>query len=101
MTTSDDTSIGQKSTGVCEDCGCLVTTTFAYRNVRFDDCAGRARSLLVAICNLCGCVVSIPAECKITDQNTRKPFRIGTLAGIIDHVSDFFEGTTKREMSAW
>lgn len=53
---------GEKSRAVCETCGGLATTTFAYRDVPFDDGSGTVRDVLAGVCDGCGEVVSIPAQ---------------------------------------
>lgn len=53
---------GDKSRAICGQCAQLVTTTFVYRNVPFDDGQGEARNILVAACDTCGQVVAIPAQ---------------------------------------
>ncbi|MCF6199305.1 MAG: hypothetical protein L3J67_07905 [Hyphomicrobiaceae bacterium] len=53
---------GDKSKAACEQCKSLVTTTFAYRDVPFRHAKGQAKDLLVAVCDECGDVVSIPAQ---------------------------------------
>lgn len=53
---------GDKSRAFCEACGGLVTTTFAYRDVPFDDGSGVVRDILAGSCDGCGEVVSIPAQ---------------------------------------
>lgn len=53
---------GDKSRAICEHCEALVETTFARRNVPFSDGQGVAESILVAVCDTCGQVASIPAQ---------------------------------------
>lgn len=53
---------GDKSRALCETCGGLVATTFAYRDVPFDDGSGVVHDILAGVCDGCGQVVSIPAQ---------------------------------------
>jgi hypothetical protein len=53
---------GEKSRAICASCKKLVGTTFAYRDVPFDDGEGEVKDILAAICDECGAVVSIPAQ---------------------------------------
>jgi hypothetical protein len=53
---------GDKSKAICESCKALVPTTFQYRDVAFDDGSGCVKNILVAVCDHCGTVVSIPAQ---------------------------------------
>ena len=52
---------GDKSKALCEKCG-LVSTTFDYRDVPFEDGRGVSRGTLVAECDVCHKVVAIPAQ---------------------------------------
>ncbi|QCG95161.1 hypothetical protein E6C67_14765 [Azospirillum sp. TSA2s] len=52
---------GDKSKAVCERDG-LTTTTFALRDVPFDDGKGVAPNILVAVCDKCGEVVATPPQ---------------------------------------
>lgn len=53
---------GDKGRAVCDACGSVVPTTFAYRDVPFSDGAGIAKSILVAACDRCGMVVATPPQ---------------------------------------
>lgn len=53
---------GDKSEAICEHCKSLVPTTFMYRDVPFDDGSGIVKDILVAVCDICGAVVAIPAQ---------------------------------------
>jgi hypothetical protein len=53
---------GDNSKAVCQVCETVVTTTFALRDVPFSDGSGTVPGVLVAICDLCGGVVAIPAQ---------------------------------------
>lgn len=54
--------VGEKSKAICEDCGALVPTTFAYRNVPFDDGKGEVQDVLASVCDQCDRVVALPAQ---------------------------------------
>lgn len=53
---------GDKSQAICDHCGKVVPTTFTYRDVLFNETMGKVKNLLVAVCDICGAVVSIPPE---------------------------------------
>lgn len=53
---------GECSKGICETCADVVSTTFRYCDVPFEDQTGMAKDILVAVCDRCGGVVSIPAQ---------------------------------------
>ncbi len=53
---------GEKSKAICEDCGALVSTTFAYRDVPFDDGKGEVKDVLASVCDQCDRVVALPAQ---------------------------------------
>jgi len=53
---------GDKSRAICPHCRKIVTTTFNYRDVPFDDGSGTVRSILTAVCDVCGTVAAIPAQ---------------------------------------
>ena len=55
---------GEKSRAICPHCAKIVTTTFSYRDVPFDDGVGLAKGILVAVCDECGTVVAVPAQSK-------------------------------------
>lgn len=53
---------GDKSRAICPHCQKVVATTFAYRDVPFDDGSGTVRGILTAVCDACGAIVAIPAQ---------------------------------------
>lgn len=53
-------AVGEKSSAICCDCG-LVSTTFAVRDVPFEDGIGVAEGIMTCVCDGCGIVVAIPA----------------------------------------
>lgn len=57
---------GDTSKAICPHCGTLVSTTFAYRDVPFDDGNGIVRGILAAVCDKCKAVVSIPVQSTLT-----------------------------------
>jgi hypothetical protein len=63
---------GDKSRAVCEDCESVVNTTFAIRNVPFNDGVGIAENILVAVCDMCNTTVAIPSQSVITIAEVRK-----------------------------
>jgi hypothetical protein len=52
---------GDKERAVCERDG-VATVTYDYRDVPFSDGKGRAKGILVGVCDKCGEVVSIPPQ---------------------------------------
>lgn len=63
---------GDVSKAICECCAKLVSTTFEYRDVPFDDGNGRARDVLVAVCEHCETVVSVPPQSTPAIQSARE-----------------------------
>lgn len=63
---------GDKSRAVCEDCESVVDTTFAVRDVSFNDGVGLAKNILVAVCDSCNNTVAIPSQNVITIAEARK-----------------------------
>ena len=55
-------SPGDKSRAICEHCAKVVGTTFAYRDMPFDDGSGIVKDILAAVCDLCDAVVAVPAQ---------------------------------------
>jgi hypothetical protein len=53
---------GDKSRAICPHCNRVVQTTFAYRDVPFDDGSGTVKGILTAVCDECGAVAAIPAQ---------------------------------------
>lgn len=62
---------GDKSRAVCPHCAKLVTTTFNYRDVPFDDGSGTVRDILTAVCDECAQVVAVPAQSTPAIRNAR------------------------------
>ncbi len=53
---------GDKSQAICPHCKGLVATTFAYRNVAFNDGSGFVPNVLVSVCDHCDANLAIPAQ---------------------------------------
>lgn len=53
---------GDKSRAICPHCQKVEATTFAYRDVPFDDGSGTVKGVLTAVCDKCGAVAAIPAQ---------------------------------------
>jgi hypothetical protein len=64
---------GDKGRAICHKCECVVGTTFVRRDVPFSDGNGLARGILVAVCNACDEVVSVPAQSTPAIKAARKP----------------------------
>ncbi len=64
--------LGDHSRAICETCNRLVDTTFAVRDVPFNDGVGVATNILVAVCNNCKEVVAIPAQSVAAIAEARK-----------------------------
>ena len=62
---------GDQSRAVCPHCAILVSTTFAYRDVPFNDGKGKARHILVAVCDLCREVAAVPAQSTLAIKQAR------------------------------
>ena len=54
--------VGEKSKAICEQCGQLRSTTFKERNVPLRSGKGTVPNVLVAVCDTCDSVVSIPQQ---------------------------------------
>ena len=63
---------GDKGRAICEACAKVVATTFAYRDVAFDDGSGVVRDILAAVCDACDAVVAVPAQSTPAIQRARK-----------------------------
>ena len=55
-------SAGDKGKAICDACKKIVTTTFAYRDVPFNDRPGVVKDILAAQCDECGSVIAIPPQ---------------------------------------
>lgn len=54
--------VGEKSKAICEQCGQIRATTFKERNVPLSSGKGSVPNVLVAVCDTCDSVVSIPQQ---------------------------------------
>ncbi len=79
---------GDKGRAVCESCKELVDTTFAYRDMPFSDGPGTVKGILVAVCDTCNVVVSIPAQStpaiKAARELATKPVEVSLPAPFVE-----------------
>lgn len=70
--------VGEKSTGVCEECKSLVPTTFSICSVKLSSGKGTVDDVLAATCDHCGHVVSIPQQSapRVKDTLNSKTYSI-------------------------
>ena len=70
---------GDSTKVICADCG-LTDATYALRDVDFSDHSGTVKSILVAVCDQCNQMASIPsqstARIKAAYQNVKKPIDV-------------------------
>lgn len=64
---------GDKSKAICQHCEKVVPTTFTRRNVPFSDGHGQAKNILVAVCDECSAIASIPSQSSPAIREARKP----------------------------
>ena len=62
---------GETGNAICDHCKSLVTTTFTYRDVPFDDGTGLVKDLLCAVCDQCDRVVAVPPQSTPAIQRMR------------------------------
>jgi len=55
-------TVGEKSKAICDSCGQLRVTTFKERMVPLSSGKGNTPNILVAVCDTCDGVVSIPQQ---------------------------------------
>lgn len=55
-------NVGDKSEGICPHCKALVSTTFAERTIQLAKSRTKVDAVLVAACDNCDAIVSIPAQ---------------------------------------
>lgn len=55
-------SPGDTGRAICPHCAKLVSTTFVYRDVPFDDGTGQVKGILAAVCDVCDAVAAVPAQ---------------------------------------
>ena len=63
---------GETSKAICNHCKSLVSTTFAYRDVPFDDGKGFVKDVLCSVCDQCDRVVALPAQSTPAVQRARE-----------------------------
>lgn len=62
----------EKSRAICPHCAKLVATTFAYRDVPFDDGTGTVKDILVAVCDECEAILAVPAQSTVAIRRARE-----------------------------
>jgi hypothetical protein len=67
--------VGEKSKAICESCKVIRPTTFQLRDVPFSSGSGVAKNILVATCDHCDEVVSIPQQSVPRIKEALKPVR--------------------------
>lgn len=67
---------GDKSRAICPHCSKVVSTTFLYRDVPFDDGSGTVKGILAAVCDNCHSVVAIPAQSTPAIRRSREAAEI-------------------------
>ena len=81
-------TMGDKSQSICNECENLVSTTFQYKDVPFDDGNGCVKNILVACCDLCSGVVAVPPQStpaiKAARQVAIKPIELNLPAPYVD-----------------
>lgn len=90
--------VGDESKAVCEDCGSLVTTKFACRDVPFDDGIGIAKNILAGVCVLCDSVVTVPAQSTPELVNSRRAAE--KAAGVLPNATELVKAPAKATRSA-
>ncbi len=80
--------VGEKSKAVCESCKQLRSTTFQERDVPLSSGKGMVPSVLVAVCNHCDQIVSIPQQSVPRIQETLRSSRHPLEARIPRHLLD-------------
>ena len=64
---------GDQSRALCPHCAILVSTTYAYRDVPFDDGNGKGKGkhILVVVCDLGREVATVPAQSRQAIKQAR------------------------------
>ena len=91
-------NVGGESKAVCEDCGSLVTTKFAYRDVPFDVGIGIAKNILAGVCVLCDSVVTVPAQSTPELVNSRRVAE--NAAGVLPNATELVKAPAKTTRAA-
>jgi len=80
--------VGDKSKGLCEQCKKLVSTTFKIKEVPLSSGKKKVSDLLVAVCDRCEHVVSIPQQSSIRIKETlakdKKPLEVRVPQHLLD-----------------
>lgn len=53
---------GDKSKGICYECGKKVEATYKIRDVKFKDVEGSVKDILVLVCDECDKTIATPAQ---------------------------------------
>jgi hypothetical protein len=53
---------GDKQSSICNQCEALTSSTFKYRDVSLSDNSITAHNLLVAVCDVCNSISTIPHQ---------------------------------------
>jgi len=79
---------GDKSKAICAQCQKVVSTTFVYRNVPFNDGVGLVKDILVAVCDACDVIVATPPQStpaiKAAREKPCEPFEVVLPAPLIE-----------------
>lgn len=65
--------LDEKSKGVCEDCGKMVSMTFQERTVPLSSGCGEVSGILAGVCDECNEVISIPQQSVPHVQEALRP----------------------------
>lgn len=53
---------GDKSKGICYECGKVVEATYKIRDMKFKDTKGIVKDILVLVCDVCNKTIATPAQ---------------------------------------
>lgn len=79
---------GDRGQAVCEQCRQRTSTTYQYRTVRLERTGVDVSDVLVAVCDTCGGVVSIPAQSTPKLKEVREAKEATINARIPKHLED-------------
>ncbi len=79
---------GEKSRALCSHCKEVVPTTFKVRDVPFSSGKGQAKDILVAICDSCDKLVSVPQQSAPRIREQRKKLVRSIEARVPKHLYD-------------
>jgi hypothetical protein len=81
-------SPGDNGRAICPHCEKLVSTTFVYRDVPFDDGTGQVKGILTAVCDVCDNVAAVPAQSTPAIRRARDiaeiPLEVSLPAPVVD-----------------